>query len=82
MKEENANRMAREEQRMREDCEEAIERMKEGMIECEKIEGFNKAANDLHQMYNAFVESGFTEEQAWELTKMFFNNTTTKRGLF
>lgn len=82
MKEENANRMAREEQRMREDCEEAIQLMKESMIESEKVESFHKAATDLHLMYDAFVESGFSEDQAWELTKMFFNNTTTKRGLF
>lgn len=74
--------MKRTEQRMREDCEEAIEHMKKNMIESEKIEGYHKAATDLRLMYDSFIESGFSEEQAWELTKMFFNNTTTKRGLF
>lgn len=76
------NAMKRTEQRMREDCEEAIEQMKEKMAKSEKIESYHEAANDLRLMYDSFIESGFNEEQAWELTKMFFNNTTTKRGLF
>ena len=76
------NAMKRTEQRMREDCEEAIEQMKEEMAKSEKIESYHEAANDLRLMYDSFIKSGFNEEQAWELTKMFFNNTTTKRGLF
>lgn len=76
------NAMKRTEQRMREDCEEAIEQMKKEAAEAEKVDSYRKAAIDLRCMHDSFIEAGFNEEQAWELTKMFFNNTTTKRGLF
>lgn len=79
MKEDSIKRT---EQRMREDCEEAIEQMKKEAAEAEKIDGYHKAAIDLRCMHDSFIGAGFNEEQAWELTKMFFDNTTTKRGLF
>ena len=37
---------------------------------------------ELHEMYESYVKAGFTEEQAWELTKIIINNSTMKRGLF
>ena len=29
-------------------------------------------------MYMSCIKAGFTEEQAWELTTIFFTNTTKK----
>lgn len=29
-------------------------------------------------MYMSYIKAGFTEEQAWELTTIFFTNTTKK----
>lgn len=59
-------------------------------IECLKLElekanrGETKddAAQELYEVYEAYTKAGFTEEQAWELTKIIVNNGTTKRGLF
>lgn len=46
-----------------------------------KEERHDEAAQELHNMYNSFIKAGFTEEQAWELTKTMFDNST-KKGIF
>lgn len=56
-------------------------------LECDlekanRVESKNKSAAELYEMYQSYVTAGFTEEQAWELTKILINNATTKRGLF
>ena len=47
-----------------------------------RVESKNESAAELYEMYQSYVTAGFTEEQAWELTKILINNATTKRGLF
>lgn len=46
-----------------------------------KVEKFDEAATELHNMYNSYVKAGFTEEQSWELVKIIIINST-KKGLF
>lgn len=46
-----------------------------------KEEKFDEAAQKLHNMYESHIRAGFSEEQAWELVRIFFTNTT-KRTLF
>lgn len=55
------------------------------LLECElkkanRVESKDNAAVDLYEMYESYVKAGFTEEQAWELTKIIVNNFTMKRG--
>lgn len=47
-----------------------------------RIENKDKAATELHEMYESYIKAGFSDEQAWEITKIIINNSTTKRGLF
>ena len=47
-----------------------------------RVESKDNAAVELYEMYESYVKAGFTEEQAWELTKIIINNGTTKRSLF
>lgn len=35
-----------------------------------KKEQYDKAATDLHDMYESYVAAGFTKEQAWEIVKL------------
>ena len=61
---------------------EQIECLKLELEKANRVETKNDAAQELHEMYEAYTEAGFTEEQAWELMKIIVNNGTTKRGLF
>ena len=47
-------------------------------MEKELYSQFNEMATLLKAMYDCFLSAGFTEEQAWELTTIFFTNTTKK----
>lgn len=48
-----------------------------------KVEQYEKAAEDIHNLHVAFITVGFTEEQAWELTKNIVNNgTQPKHSIF
>lgn len=46
-----------------------------------RVENKNESATELYEMYQSFITAGFTEEQAWELTKIIIDNSTTKHGL-
>ena len=46
-----------------------------------KVEKYDEAAQELHNMYESYIRAGFTEEQAWELTLIVMSNGT-KRTLF
>lgn len=61
---------------------EQIECLKLELEKANRVETKNDAAQELYEMYEAYTEAGFTEEQAWELMKIIVNNGTTKRGLF
>lgn len=59
-----------------------IEALKYELEKANRVESKNESAAELYEMYQSYVTVGFTEEQAWELTKILINNATTKRGLF
>lgn len=56
----------------------ALEEQREQALKEEK---HDEAAQELRNMYNSFIKAGFTEEQAWELVKTMFDNST-KKGIF
>ena len=55
-----------------------LEEQREQALKEEKVD---EAAQELHNMYESHIRAGFSEEQAWELVRIFFTNTT-KRTLF
>lgn len=61
---------------------EEIKALKCEVEKANRVESKNESAAELYEMYQSYVTDGFTEEQAWELTKILINNATTKRGLF
>lgn len=61
---------------------EEIKALKCEVEKANRVESKNESAAELYEMYQPYVTAGFTEEQAWELTKILINNATTKRGLF
>lgn len=65
-----------------EDSRNQIEALKCELEKANRVESKNESAAELYEMYQSYVTAGFTEEQAWELTKILINNATTKRGLF
>lgn len=66
---------------MRNRCEEEISRMTEEAERASIRTDMMESAIQLHDMYTSYIEAGFTEEQAWELTTIAFTNAT-KRTLF
>ncbi len=61
---------------------EEIKALKCEMENANRVESKDKAATELYEMYESYVKAGFSEEQAWELTRIIINNSTAKRGLF
>ena len=57
---------------------EELKKLEEQREEALKDEQFDECAKDIHRMYMSYIKAGFTEEQAWELTTIFFTNTTKK----
>lgn len=55
-----------------------LEEQREQAIKAEK---HDEAAQELHNLYDSYIRAGFSEEQAWELTKIIVSNGT-KRTLF
>lgn len=70
MTEEAKKRILNQAAEMRTRCEEEISRMKEEATEIEQHEQNKKSAALLYDIYQSHIEAGFTEEQAWELTKL------------
>lgn len=66
---------------MRNRCEEETSRMTEEVAQADAHEDMMKSAGTAPDMYMSYIEAGFTEEQAWELTTIAFTNAT-KRTLF
>lgn len=64
------------------DSRSQIDALKCELEKANRVESKNESAAELYEMYQSYVTAGFTEEQAWELTKILINNATTKRGLF
>ncbi len=57
---------------------EEVKVLEEQREEALKDEQFDEGAKDIHRMYMSYIKAGFTEEQAWELTTIFFTNATKK----
>ena len=58
--------------------DEEMKKLEEQREEALKDEQFDEGAKDVHRMYMSYIKAGFTEEQAWELTTIFFTNATNK----
>ena len=43
-----------------------------------KKEKYDESAVELHDLYESYIKAGFTEEQAWELTRIIIANGTKK----
>lgn len=63
-----------------EDSRSQIEALKCELEKANRVERNDNVSVELHEMYESYVKAGFTEEQAWELTKIIINNSTMKRG--
>lgn len=63
------------------DSRNQIDALKCELEKANRVESKNESAAELYEMYQSYVIAGFTEEQAWEMTKILINNATTKRGL-
>ena len=57
---------------------EEMKALEEQREEALKEEQYDEAAVELHNMYDSYIKAGFTEEQAWELTKIIVTNGTKK----
>lgn len=57
---------------------EEMKALEEQREEALKVEKYDEAAVELHNMYNSYIKAGFTEEQAWKLTEIVFANSTKK----
>lgn len=65
------------------ELESEIKELKAQISNQEKVEQCDRAASDLRQMYESYVNAGFTEEQAWELLTIQLNGAVQpKRTLF
>ena len=64
------------------DIRNQIDALKCELEKANRVESKNESAAELYKMYQSYVTAGFTQEQAWELTKILITNATTKRGLF
>ena len=54
--------------------EDEIQNLKKQIRDVEKCEQHYQAAADIRDVYDSFVEVGFTEDQAWEIVKIIINN--------
>lgn len=63
------------------DNQNQIKSLKCELEKVNRVANKNESATELYEMYQSFITAGFTEEQAWELTKIIIDNSTAKRGL-
>lgn len=59
---------------------EEMKALEEQREEALKVEKYDEAAVELHNMYDSYIKAGFTEEQAWKLMEIVFTNSTKKRN--
>ena len=53
---------------------------KDEMKTAPRVEAKDKAAVELFEQYESFIKAGFSEERAWELTRILvYNGTTPKK---
>lgn len=58
------------------ELEAEIKNLKGQLKDKRKDKQYDDFATQVATMYKSFVKAGFTEEQAWELTKNIVNNST------
>lgn len=58
-----------------------IESLKCELEQANRVENNDKSATQLYEIYESHIKAGFTNEQAWELTKIMVNYATMNRGL-
>jgi hypothetical protein len=56
-----------------------IEKLKKQLDKKKEEEKYDDIATDMRNMYNSFVNAGFTEDQAWELVRTVFENGTKQK---
>ena len=65
------------------ELEAEIKDLKAQLVAKSAEEQYDNCARDLHNMYTSYIKAGFTEEQAWELTKTIVTNgTAPKHSIF
>ena len=64
------------------DIRNQIDTLKFELEKANRVETKDNAAQELYELYESYNKAGFTEEQAWELTRIIVNNGIAKRGLF
>lgn len=55
---------------LRSECEEKVAELAQDAEKQSKINAVYEAAENVHDLYEAYIAAGFTEEQAWELLKL------------
>lgn len=63
------------------DSRNQIDTLKSELEKANRVKDKNKSATELYERYQSYITAGFSDEQAWELTKILINNATAKRGL-
>lgn len=57
---------------------EEMRQLEEQREEALKTEKYDDGAVELKNMYDSYIRAGFSEEQAWELTKIMVDNSTKR----
>jgi DNA-binding protein H-NS len=60
---------------------EEMRKLEEQREQALKAEKYDESAEEVYNLYQSYIKSGFTAEQAWELVKITITNVT-KRSLF
>lgn len=58
----------------KQDLLDEIEELKQQIANMEKYKMYKDMSNEVKMMHNAFKDSGFSDEQAFELLKSFITN--------
>lgn len=64
------------------DSRDQITALKCELEHANRVESKENAAGELFEMYNSYVTVGFSEAQAWELTRILMDNSTKPKRLF
>lgn len=64
------------------DSRNQIDSLKCELEHANRVESKENAAGELFEMYNSYITVGFSETQAWELTRILVDNSTKPKRLF
>lgn len=54
--------------------------MKAEVEKTNQLDGAKKAVQEFYKLYKTCVNAGFSEEQAWEITKIIINNSSRQHN--